>query len=139
MTASPAATSTAGEAEAEGCPQDTFGGRRLLSELLVASGRQDEAAFTRLYQLTSPFIYHLLRRRTRSTADAEDAMCLVYTTIWRQAANYAPPNQSALAWMSTLACHLMKSRPSPQLAAAHRRRSATTVRMPSTRSPSASP
>jgi DNA-directed RNA polymerase specialized sigma24 family protein len=109
MTASLAATSTAGEAEAEGCREDAFGGKGLLSELLVASGRQDEAAFTRLYQLTSPWIYHLLRRRTRSSADAEDAMCLVYTSIWQQAASYAPPKQSALAWMSTLAYHLVKS------------------------------
>ena len=109
MTASLAATPSAGEAEAEGRREDAFGGRKLLSELLVASGRHDEAAFTRLYQLTSPWIYHLLRRRTGSTADAEDAMCLVYTTIWQRAASYAPPNQSALAWMSTLAYHIVES------------------------------
>ena len=96
-------------AAAEGCREDAFGGGRLLSELLVASGRHDEAAFARLYQLTSPWIYHLLRRRTRSTANAEDAMCLVYTTIWQRAASFAPPNQSALAWITTLAYHLVES------------------------------
>jgi hypothetical protein len=29
-------------------------------------------------------------------------MCLIYTTIWKRAAS-APPNQSALAWITTLA------------------------------------
>ena len=109
MTASVAATSSAGQAEAEGCREGAFGGSRLLSELLVASGRHDEAAFARLYQLTSPWIYHLLRRRTGSTAHAEDAMCLVYTTIWQRAASFAPPNQSALAWMTTVAYDVVES------------------------------
>ena len=109
MTASVAATSSAGEAEAEGCRDGAFGGGRLLSELLVASGRHDEAAFARLYQLTSPWIYHLLRRRTRSTAHAEDAMCLVYTAIWQRAASFAPPNQSALAWTTTIAYDVVES------------------------------
>ena len=109
MTASVAATSSAGQVEAEGCREGAFGSSRLLSELLVASGRHDEAAFARLYQLTSPWIYHLLRRRTRSTAHAEDAMCLVYTTIWQRAASFSPPNQSALAWMTTVAYNVVES------------------------------
>jgi DNA-directed RNA polymerase specialized sigma24 family protein len=103
MIASVAVTSSAGEAEAEGCREGAFGGRRLLSELLVASGRHDEAAFARLYQLTSPWIYYLLRRRTGSTSHAEDALRLVYTTIWQRAASFTPPNQSALAWVTAIA------------------------------------
>ena len=109
MTASVAATSAGGEAEAEGCREGAFGGGRLLSELLVASGRHDEAAFARFYQLTSPWIYHLLRRRTGSTAHAEDAMRLVYTAIWQRAASFAPPNQSALAWATTIAYDVVGS------------------------------
>jgi DNA-directed RNA polymerase specialized sigma24 family protein len=76
---------------------------------LVASGRHDEVAFTRLYQLTSPWIQHLLRRRTKSTADTENAMRLIYTTIWQRAASYGPPNESALAWMTHLAYDLVES------------------------------
>ena len=76
---------------------------------MVASGRHDEAAFARLYQLTSPWIYHLLRRRTGSTAHAEDAVCLVYTAIWQRAASFAQPNQSALAWVTTLAYDVVES------------------------------
>ena len=105
MTASVAVTSTGGEAEAAGC-RDAFGSGRLLSELLVAAGRHDEAAFARFYQLTSPWIYYLLRRRTESTAHAEDDLCLVYTAIWQRAASFAP-NQSALAWATTITYDLV--------------------------------
>ncbi len=103
------AVASSGEAPAAVCRGGAFGGERQLNELLVASGRHDEAAFARFYQLTSPWIYYLLRRRTGSTADAEDALRLVYTTIWQQAASYAPSNQSALAWATTLAYDLVGS------------------------------
>ena len=107
LTASLAVTSSGGDAEAEGCRDGGFGGRSLLAELLVAAGRHDEAAFARFYQLTSPWIYYLLRRRLRSTARAEDAMVTVYTAIWQRAASFAPPSQSALAWATALAYDLV--------------------------------
>lgn len=103
MTASVTARASGPEAEGEGCRGDAFGGTRLLNELLIASGHQDEAAFARFYELTSPWIYHLLRRRTGSAARAEDALRLVYTAIWRRAASFPPRNQSALAWATTIA------------------------------------
>jgi RNA polymerase sigma-70 factor (ECF subfamily) len=103
MTTGAAAISSSGQAETENSGEDAFGDRSLLNELLVASGRHDEAAFARFYQLTSPWIYLLLRRRTGSIAHAEDAMRLVYTAIWRRAASFAPPKQSALAWATTIA------------------------------------
>jgi DNA-directed RNA polymerase specialized sigma24 family protein len=106
MTASSAVASSGGEAEV--CREGAFGGPTLLGELLIASGRHDEAAFARFYQLTSPWIYYLLRRRTGSTGDAEDAMRLVYTTIWQRAARFAP-NQSALAWATTIAYDVVGS------------------------------
>ena len=47
-------------------------------------------------------------------------MCLVYTAIWQRAASFTPPNQSALAWVTTLTYDLVGS--SPQVAGdAHRR------------------
>ena len=108
MTASVAVTSSGGEAQAESCREGAFGGGGLFSELLVASGRQDEAAFARFYQLKSPWIYDLLRCRTGSTAHAGHAMRLVYTAIWQRAASFAPPNQSALAWVTPIAYDLVE-------------------------------
>ena len=107
MTASVAVISSG--VEAEGCSDGAFGGRRVLGELLVASGRHDEAAFARFYQLTSSWIFYLLRRRTGSTAHAEDALVLVYAEVWRRAASFAPPNQSALAWVTTIAYDVVGS------------------------------
>ena len=109
MTASVAVSSSGGEGRNEDCREGAFGGSKLLGELLVAAGRRDEAAFARFYQLTSPWIFFLLRRRTRSTADAEDAMRLVYTTIWRRAVTFAPANQSALTWATTIAYEMVES------------------------------
>ena len=103
MTASSAGSPSCGEGAAEGREDGAFGGRRLLGDLLVASGRRDEAAFARFYQLTSPWIFHLLRRWTASIAHAEDATCVVYTTVWRRASGFAPSNRSALAWVTAIA------------------------------------
>jgi len=103
MTTSVAAMSPGRETRAENLRESAFGDRRLLNDLLIATAHQDEAAFARFYQLTSPWIYLLLRRRTGSTAHAENAMRLVYTAIWRRAASFAPPTQSALAWATTIA------------------------------------
>ena len=97
------ALSVAGEAEVAGCRGTAFGGRTLLSGLLVASGRRDEVAFSRFYQMTSPWIFYLLRRRIGSKAQAEDATCRVYTTVWRRAPSFASSNVSALAWVTRIA------------------------------------
>lgn len=80
-----------------------FGDNPLLNELLVASGRHDQAAFAQLYQLTSPWIYYLLRRRPVSIAQAEDELVRIYTAIWKRAANFTPPSPSALAWVTRTA------------------------------------
>jgi len=109
MSADVAVSSSGGDAEPEGCRKDAFGGGRLLTELLVAAGRHDETAFARFYELTSPWIYYLLRRRLRSTARAEDAVVLVYTAIWQRAATFTPLNQSALTWVTTLTYDLVES------------------------------
>jgi DNA-directed RNA polymerase specialized sigma24 family protein len=90
------------QVEAGGRGDGAFGGRRLLGQLLVASGRHDEAAFARFYQLTSPWTYSLLCRRPGSIGDAEDALRRVYTTLWQRAADFKPSKQSALAWLTTL-------------------------------------
>ena len=98
-----AASSSRGAAEAERRRQSSVQERGLLNELLLASGHRDEAAFARFYQLTSPWIYYLLRRRTASTSHAEDAMVLVYGRIWHEAVSFAPTDQSPLVWVTTIA------------------------------------
>ena len=103
------AVSTAGQTQADAARDKAVGGEALLNELLVASGHHDEAAFARFYQLTSPWIYYLLLRRTGSTVLAEDALCNVYVAVWRRAGSFEPLEKSALAWATTLALALVKS------------------------------
>jgi hypothetical protein len=103
------ALSLAGKTEAAGCWAGGFGSRALLGDLLVGTGRHDEAAFARFYQLTSPWISYLLRRWTGSNAQAEDATCLVYTTVWRRAASFGSSDLSALAWVTRIAYEVVGS------------------------------
>ena len=109
MTASLAVTSSSVGAETAGRREGAFGGRRLLGELLVASAHHDEAAFARFYDLTSPWIYYLLRRRTGPTGHADNALRLVYIAIWRRSPSFSPQNQSALAWATTIAFDVVGS------------------------------
>lgn len=104
-----AAISTVGQTPAEGAREKMSGGNALLNELLVACGHHDEAAFARFYELTSPWIYFLLLRRTESGALAEDALRDAYVAVWHQAFSYAPLETSALAWTTTIALALVKS------------------------------
>ena len=104
-----AVLTTAGRTHAEGARERACGGNALFNDLLVASGRHDEAAFARFYQLTSPWIYYLLLRRTGSTALAEEALRDAYVAVWHRAPSFAPLETSALAWATTIALGLVKS------------------------------
>jgi RNA polymerase sigma-70 factor (ECF subfamily) len=105
---SSAAISTTGQTQIEGARENLSSGA-LLNDLLVASGHHDEAAFAQFYELTSPWIYYLLVRRTGSTVRAENALCNVYVAVWRQAPSFASIEKSALAWVTTIALGLVKS------------------------------
>ena len=107
MTANVAALST--RAQAGGSRAGGFSDSTLLNELLVASGRHNEAAFAKLYQLTSPWIYYLLRRRSESVAHADDELVRVYTAIWHRAASFTPPHPPALAWVTRTAYDVVGS------------------------------
>ena len=107
MTASVAALTPG--AQVEDARAGGFGDSTLLNQLLVASGTHDVAAFAQLYQLTSPWIYYLLRRRSESIAHADDELVRVYTAIWHRAASFTPPHPSALAWVTRTAYDVVGS------------------------------
>lgn len=77
---------------------------QVLSGLLHRCAQHDEAALARLYELTSPWIYALATRHTRSASMADNVMVAIYSKVWRQAARHAERDQSILAWMTTIAC-----------------------------------
>ena len=77
---------------------------QVLAGLLHRCTEHDEAALERLYELTSPWIYALVTRRTNSASVADNAIVAIYTKVWRQAARHAEHDQSILAWMTIIAC-----------------------------------
>ena len=69
----------------------------------VAGG--DQAAFERLYALTSGRMFGVALRLLRQRDRAEDVVQDAYVTIWRKAASYLPERGAALAWMATIVRH----------------------------------
>lgn len=76
--------------------QDEFG------ELLTRCGHGDEAAFARLYDLSSARVHGLVRRVLRDPAQSEEVTQEVYLEIWRLAPRFDPSRGSAVSWMLTI-------------------------------------
>lgn len=74
-----------------------------LAGLLAASAAGDEAAFARLYALSSPKLYAIVVRLLKRRDWAEEALQDVYVRIWQKAETYAPERGTAMAWLATIA------------------------------------
>jgi RNA polymerase sigma-70 factor, ECF subfamily len=74
-----------------------------LAGLLRAVARGDEAAFGRLYDVTSRRTYGVVWRVLRSADHAAEVTQEVYTEVWRQAARFDAARGSVTAWISTMA------------------------------------
>jgi len=70
---------------------------------LVAAGDRD--AFERLYRLTSPRLFAVIRRMVAQRQSAEDVLQETFVTIWRKAAHFDSAAGNAMAWMTTIARH----------------------------------
>lgn len=77
--------------------------RAQLTEALVATGREDRAAFRTLYSLTSAKLFGICLRICRDRGAAEDVLSDVYLLIWRRAGAYEPGRASPITWLATLA------------------------------------
>nr|WP_240926587.1 sigma-70 family RNA polymerase sigma factor [Rhodococcus kroppenstedtii]NIL79228.1 hypothetical protein [Rhodococcus kroppenstedtii] len=74
-----------------------------LRSLLSATATGDQAAFGRLYDLTSSRVYGMVLRVLRDPGFSEETTQEVFLQIWRSADRYDPAQGSPLAWMMTLA------------------------------------
>ena len=74
-----------------------------LAALVLRCADRDQAALSRLYELTSPWVYTLLRRRTSSASDADDATVAVYSLVWGRATSYPRQRTSVRGWMTSIA------------------------------------
>lgn len=74
-----------------------------MGALLAASARGDRAAFSRLYDLTNPRVYGLVRRVIRDANYAEEVVQEAYLQYWQQASSYRADRGSVITWMMTIA------------------------------------
>lgn len=77
--------------------------RAALTEALVATGREDRAAFRTLYRLTSAKLFGVCLRICQDRSAAEDVLSDVYLLIWRRAGAYEPGRASPITWLATIA------------------------------------
>ncbi|WP_460464299.1 ECF RNA polymerase sigma factor SigK [Arthrobacter pigmenti] len=77
--------------------------RAQLVELLHQTGRGDQAAFARLYELTARRVFGMARRILVDAELSEDATQEVYLQVWNTAAKYDPASGSPVAWLMTIA------------------------------------
>ncbi|WP_373187797.1 sigma-70 family RNA polymerase sigma factor [Halopseudomonas sp.] len=74
-----------------------------LSILLLATAKQDQEAFERLYRLTSSKIFGICKRMLVQRSDAEDVLQEVYLTVWRKASQYDSERGKPITWLSAVA------------------------------------
>ena len=85
-------------------PQPTTDAARArLVEALVATGAEDRAAFSTLYNLTSAKLFGVCLRICGERQAAEDVLSEVYLTVWRRAGAYEPGRASPISWLATIA------------------------------------
>ena len=69
----------------------------------MATGNEDRAAFSTLYNLTSAKLYGVCLRICGDRGAAEDVLSDVYLTIWRRAGAFEPGRASPISWLATIA------------------------------------
>lgn len=74
-----------------------------LSDLLSHVGRKDRAAFSALYQASSPKLFAVALRILKDRGEAEDALQEIYVKIWRRADRYDGGGTSPMGWLVAVA------------------------------------
>lgn len=73
-----------------------------MKRLLADSGRGNERAFARLYEMTSGRLYAMALRMLRRADWAEEVLQESYVNIWNNAASYQPGLSAPLTWMISI-------------------------------------
>ncbi len=77
--------------------------RRRLTKLLEACAAGDRAAFRRLYDLSSRFVFGVVLSILRDAEMAEDVSQEAYIAIWKRAGSFDTVKGNPLAWMAAIA------------------------------------
>ena len=74
-----------------------------LAQLLAQAGLGDRAAFARLYDRTSGYLFGVVLRIQHDRAVAEELLQEVYVALWRGAAGFDAARSQPLTWMTHIA------------------------------------
>lgn len=77
--------------------------RRRLTGLIEACAAGDRAAFRRLYDLSSRFVFGVVLAILRESQMAEDVAQEVYISVWKRARTFDVAKGNPLAWMAAIA------------------------------------
>ena len=75
----------------------------LVDLMLAVAGRQDRAAFAKLFDHFAPRVLSYMRRLGAETAAAEDLVQDVMLTVWRRAGQFDPAKAGVSTWIFTIA------------------------------------
>ncbi len=76
---------------------------RDLDTLLQKIAGGDRQAFGRLYDLTSPRLFAIIRAVVRKPELAEEALQEAFVRVWQKAWAYDPAKAPAMGWLATIA------------------------------------
>lgn len=74
-----------------------------LADLIEAVARGERLAFRQLYDSTSPKLFGIVLRMSRSRAAAEEVLQDVFLKIWSNAGNFSRATGSPMGWLATIA------------------------------------
>lgn len=74
-----------------------------LSELLSRVALRDRAAFSLLYQRSSPKLFAVCLRILKDRTEAEEALQEVFIKVWQRADRFASDGRNAAGWLTAIA------------------------------------
>ncbi len=77
--------------------------RRRLTGLIDACAAGDRAAFRRLYDLSSRFVFGVVLAILRDSGMAEEVAQEVYISVWKRARSFDTDKGNPLAWIAAIA------------------------------------
>ncbi|MDS7594828.1 sigma-70 family RNA polymerase sigma factor [Agrobacterium tumefaciens] len=74
-----------------------------IAALINRVGMGDRAAFSSLYQATSPKLFAICLRILRDRAEAEEALQEIYIKVWQRARTFATSAGKPATWLAAIA------------------------------------
>jgi RNA polymerase sigma-70 factor (ECF subfamily) len=99
---SDAASTTERDAMTAAALNDRSEHSKTLAQLLARTALRDQAAFTRLYELTSAHLYAAALRILKRPAWAEDVLQESFINIWQRAETYAAEKSQPMTWLTSI-------------------------------------